>query len=133
MFIMIPSLLVYAWTAHFKTNAAGPLIALFFNGFSIMSVLAASPCLKINLLILLQGDILVDLGLPRGCESWTKFVRCKLRNSCHMRGDPLTYPDLDFRWRAIHCLEVLSPALAVKYPYPSESVSRNVIWNTITA
>lgn len=36
MFIMIPSLLVYAWTAHFKTNAAGPLIALFFNGFSIM-------------------------------------------------------------------------------------------------
>jgi hypothetical protein len=36
MFIMLPSLLVYAWTAHFKTNVSGPLIALFFNGFSIM-------------------------------------------------------------------------------------------------
>ncbi|KAJ9107473.1 hypothetical protein QFC21_000926 [Naganishia friedmannii] len=36
MFIMLPSLLVYAWTANFKTNVAGPLIALFFNGFSIM-------------------------------------------------------------------------------------------------
>lgn len=39
MFIMIPSLLAYAWTADRKTNAAGPLISLFFNGFSIMSVL----------------------------------------------------------------------------------------------
>jgi hypothetical protein len=40
MFIMIPSLLAYAWTADRKTNAAGPLISLFFNGFSIMSVLS---------------------------------------------------------------------------------------------
>jgi hypothetical protein len=34
--IMIPSFLAYAWTCQYKVNIAGPVISLFFAGFSIM-------------------------------------------------------------------------------------------------
>lgn len=78
MFIMIPSLLVYAWTAHFKTNAAGPLIALFFNGFSIMQVFGNSQAsMSADVVLFPQGDIFFDLGLPSRRQSGSKLVSCK--------------------------------------------------------
>lgn len=36
--LMIASFLVYAWTMDFKTHIAGPVVALFFGGFSILFV-----------------------------------------------------------------------------------------------
>lgn len=36
MLIMVPSFLVYAWTAQYHTNIAGPVVALVFAGFSLM-------------------------------------------------------------------------------------------------
>jgi hypothetical protein len=35
--VMIASFLVYAWTSDKKTNVAGPIVALVFGGFSLMS------------------------------------------------------------------------------------------------
>lgn len=36
--LIIASFLVYAWTLDFKTHIAGPVVALFFGGFSILFV-----------------------------------------------------------------------------------------------
>lgn len=36
--LMVASFLVYAWTMDFKTHIAGPVVALFFGGFSILFV-----------------------------------------------------------------------------------------------
>jgi Na+/melibiose symporter-like transporter len=33
--VLVASYFVYGWTSHFKTNVAGPVVALFFAGFSI--------------------------------------------------------------------------------------------------
>jgi hypothetical protein len=35
--VMVASFLVYAWTSDKKTNVAGPIVALVFGGFSLMS------------------------------------------------------------------------------------------------
>lgn len=42
MVLMIPSFLVYAWTCEYKVNIAGPVIALFFAGFSIMVIYSST-------------------------------------------------------------------------------------------
>lgn len=38
--LAVASCLVYAWTAHYTTNIAGPVVALFFAGFAIVFVYA---------------------------------------------------------------------------------------------
>lgn len=40
--LIIAGYLTYAWTTDFKANIAGPVIALFFAGFSLMFVYSST-------------------------------------------------------------------------------------------
>lgn len=41
LILLPPSILAFGWTTHYHTHIAGPVIALFFSGFSILWVTVA--------------------------------------------------------------------------------------------